>query len=223
MIRKLTKLVSKRKIKKISKKLTKWLQKTSIVAMAVKMMFIGVLPALAFSPVTNTVNTSIDTTDSLLVDDIHDNILDTTVPRATVSIVESEADRIAREESERIAAEAAAQKKVATTSKVVATTSVTNSNLNELQEYAEKRSAELFGEGHFEALYYIIQKESGWTVGRVNSSSGACGLGQALPCSKLGDAYGDGIKELEWVLSYIKNRYGTPSNALAFWSTHRWY
>ena len=217
MIRKLTTLVSKRKIKKVSKKLTKWLQNTSIVAMATKMMFIGMLPALAFSPVVDKTETPVSEINTVMSTDLHQNVLNSSIPRATVKIVESEADRLAREEAER----QAATKTVTRT--VVAAKPVVNANLDELQIYAQKRSAELFGDGHFEALYYIIQRESGWSVGTVNSSSGACGLGQALPCSKLGDAYGDGIKELEWVLGYIQDRYGTPNNALAFWNAHRWY
>jgi hypothetical protein len=50
------------------------------------------------------------------------------------------------------------------------------------------------------------------------AGSGACGLGQALPCSKMGNAYGSAEGEIEWTYNYIANRYGNPSNAWAFWN-----
>jgi hypothetical protein len=48
--------------------------------------------------------------------------------------------------------------------------------------------------------------------------SGACGLGQALTCSKIGNAYGHPAGEIDWTYNYIANRYGNASNAWAFWN-----
>jgi len=71
----------------------------------------------------------------------------------------------------------------------------------------------------------LIHNESGWNINSVNQTSGACGLGQALPCSKLGLARGNVEGEIEWIIGYIKNRYQTPSRALAFWYSQypHWY
>ena len=67
----------------------------------------------------------------------------------------------------------------------------------------------------------IVSWESGFNPGAYNYHSGACGLFQALPCSKMGGMEVD--NQINWGIGYIRNRYGTPSNALAFWVTHHWY
>ena len=92
---------------------------------------------------------------------------------------------------------------------------------SEAKEYAKQRVELVFGEG-WEEFEEIIQKESGWQVGR-KAKNGACGLGQALPCSKLGNAYGDPKGEVDWTINYIRSRYKTPQKALEFWLQHRWY
>lgn len=92
-----------------------------------------------------------------------------------------------------------------------------------LKEYSEKRIKEEFGEGQWESFDILVYRESSWVVGNKNKSSGACGLGQALPCSKMGDAYGDPKGELEWTINYVKNRYGTPKEAISFHNMRGWY
>lgn len=75
------------------------------------------------------------------------------------------------------------------------------------------------------ALLKLIRKESGFEHAAVNPSSGACGLGQMLPCAK----YGPGScwralrKQAVCVVRYVLGRYRTPENAWAFWLTHHWY
>lgn len=70
---------------------------------------------------------------------------------------------------------------------------------------------------------YMVQKESGWNPNAVNASSGACGLAQALPCSKVpGNPYNP-IDSLNWMNSYVNGRYGGWANAYSFWNSHRWY
>lgn len=79
----------------------------------------------------------------------------------------------------------------------------------------------------YEDLNWIINHESGWRVNATNPSSGAYGLGQALPASKMASAGKDwktnAITQLKWVKSYIKGRYGNAANAKHFWQTHNWY
>lgn len=90
-----------------------------------------------------------------------------------------------------------------------------------LQEVAKEMVEAKFGEGHFEAFSKIVDHESGWNPNAINPVSGACGLGQALPCSKLIDQTPEG--QLKWMVDYISERYQTPSKALAFWNRHAWY
>ncbi|HVE80905.1 MAG TPA: hypothetical protein VNA68_02065 [Candidatus Dormibacteraeota bacterium] len=78
-----------------------------------------------------------------------------------------------------------------------------------------------FGDAHWPALHNLWQRESGWNPGARNRSSGACGIPQALPCSKIPDMSPKG--QLEWGLQYIKSRYGNPTNAWRFWQRHHWY
>jgi hypothetical protein len=90
-----------------------------------------------------------------------------------------------------------------------------------ISQIAEEMVASHFGAGQFKAFSAIVQHESGWNPEAVNKSSGACGLGQALPCSKMADKSIEG--QLKWMISYISNRYGTPSHAWKFWQNKGWY
>lgn len=74
-----------------------------------------------------------------------------------------------------------------------------------------------------DAFAEIVAKESGFNPYSVNSSSGACGLAQALPCEKMGCDLGDVDCQLEWMNSYINRRYGSPEQALNFHLFHGWY
>ena len=75
----------------------------------------------------------------------------------------------------------------------------------------------------FAAAYKLIQRESEWRPGAVNASSGACGLVQALPCSKLGSNWTDPVHALKWGDRYVKARYGGWKQALAHSDANGWY
>ena len=70
---------------------------------------------------------------------------------------------------------------------------------------------------------FIYMKESGNNPGAINRSSGACGLGQALPCSKMGCSLSDYACQDAWFTNYMRSRYGTWANAKAFWLAHHWW
>lgn len=70
---------------------------------------------------------------------------------------------------------------------------------------------------------YIVSKESGWNPAARNPYSGACGLAQALPCSKVGGNWADPVTSLRWQHSYVKSRYGSYQGAYSFWLRNRWY
>ena len=71
--------------------------------------------------------------------------------------------------------------------------------------------------------------ESGWNYRAENSSSGAYGIPQSLPGSKMATVAGDWrtnpVTQIRWGLDYIKQSYGTPCNALDFWNSRypHWY
>lgn len=69
----------------------------------------------------------------------------------------------------------------------------------------------------------LICRESSFNKTIINKSSGACGLGQALPCSKMGCELEDSMCQLEWIKKYITNRYGSPEGAVNFHNEHNWY
>ncbi|MCA9308949.1 G5 domain-containing protein [Candidatus Saccharibacteria bacterium] len=72
---------------------------------------------------------------------------------------------------------------------------------------------------------YLVAKESGCNPGAVNRSSGACGIPQALPCSKLPcplDASG-AVCQLTWMNQYVLGRYGSWAAARAHHAARGWY
>jgi resuscitation-promoting factor RpfB len=69
----------------------------------------------------------------------------------------------------------------------------------------------------------IVQRESGWNPNAVNASSGACGLAQALPCSKVPGNPLNPVDSLRWQYGYVNARYGGYAGAYAFWQINHWY
>ncbi|GAA4603150.1 hypothetical protein BJY16_004513 [Actinoplanes octamycinicus] len=74
-----------------------------------------------------------------------------------------------------------------------------------------------FGLDQFACLNKLWAKESGWNYRAENRSSGAYGIPQSLPGSKMA-AFGDDWKtnpatQIKWGLDYIKKRYDTPCGA----------
>jgi hypothetical protein len=69
----------------------------------------------------------------------------------------------------------------------------------------------------------LIRRESGCNPNAINASSGACGIGQELPCGKSGCSLGDGLCQIRWMASYVAQRYGTFASAIAFHNAHGWY
>lgn len=66
---------------------------------------------------------------------------------------------------------------------------------------------------------FIYSHESGNNPGSINPTSGACGIGQALPCSKLPCSLADYACQDAWFTNvYMIPRYGTWEAAAAFWS-----
>ena len=83
----------------------------------------------------------------------------------------------------------------------------------------------MFGSHQVQAMEFVITNESGFRPDAINKSSGACGMPQSLPCSKMNcELSFEGAEcQLRWMASYVKNRYGTPLQAQAFWQEKHWY
>ena len=84
-----------------------------------------------------------------------------------------------------------------------------------------------WGAGQFSCLVTLWNHESGWRVTAENPSSGAYGIPQALPGSKMASAGSDwrtsAATQIRWGLTYISSRYGTPCSALGAWQAKGWY
>lgn len=84
-----------------------------------------------------------------------------------------------------------------------------------------------WSEEQFACLDSLWTKESNWRVNAENRSSGAYGIPQALPGSKMASAGDDWRSnprtQIRWGLGYIAGRYGTPCDAWAFFKARNWY
>ena len=72
------------------------------------------------------------------------------------------------------------------------------------------------------AVEHIGAKESSWNAFAVNSI-GACGLFQALPCSKMNCELSDIPCQVRWATNYATQRYGNWHNAYNFWLKNKWW
>lgn len=79
----------------------------------------------------------------------------------------------------------------------------------------------------FQCFSNIVSHESGWNYTAQNASSGAYGLVQALPGSKMSSAGADWrtnpATQIKWGLGYMDGRYGSPCGAWSFWQANSWY
>lgn len=97
------------------------------------------------------------------------------------------------------------------------------------QATAKALSASRYGWGddQFQCLVNLWQKESGWSYTASNGSSGAGGIPQALPASKMASAGSDwasnATTQITWGLQYIASGYGTPCSAWSHSESSNWY
>jgi hypothetical protein len=84
-----------------------------------------------------------------------------------------------------------------------------------------------FATSEMAALIPMWNNESGWDYTAYNSGSGAFGIPQALPGSKMASAGSDWqtnpATQIKWGLGYIRSTYGSPSAAWSFWQANGWY
>jgi hypothetical protein len=135
-------------------------------------------------------------------------------------------EEVARIEAERIAAE---QKKIAeekAKKPVVAAASNTRRYTNDTETAEIQTLIESRWPGQWNCLDQLVAKESGWRVNAYNPS-GAYGLPQALPGSKMASAGADWetnpVTQIKWMMGYIEARYTDPCGAWGFQQANNWY
>ncbi|MET0725187.1 MAG: lytic transglycosylase domain-containing protein [Leifsonia sp.] len=84
-----------------------------------------------------------------------------------------------------------------------------------------------WGDSEYSCLVALWNRESGWNVYAANKSSGAYGIPQALPGSKMASAGADWetnpATQIAWGLGYVGGRYGSPCGAWAHSEDAGWY
>jgi hypothetical protein len=92
-----------------------------------------------------------------------------------------------------------------------------------------KQMAERYGwtGNEWNALLELWSCESSWTHTAINPESGAGGIPQSWPASKMASVGADYLSnpatQIEWGLRYIQSRYTTPSAALAYHYAKNFY
>jgi len=79
----------------------------------------------------------------------------------------------------------------------------------------------------FQCLDLLWTRESNWNYQASNAVSGAAGIPQALPGSKMAAIANDWrtnpVTQMKWGLNYITQKYGTPCSAWAHSQQTGWY
>ncbi|MFJ9813668.1 transglycosylase SLT domain-containing protein [Streptomyces sp. NPDC101151] len=131
------------------------------------------------------------------------------------------AEQAAKEAKERVEAKAAASRDSARDSSSFPVQS--SYSVAQIQAMARQMVAS----GQYQCFSNIVDHESSWNYRAVNASSGAYGLFQALPGSKMSSVGADWqtnpATQIKWGLNYMNSRYGSPCEAWSFWQANHWY
>ncbi|GAA2480495.1 transglycosylase SLT domain-containing protein [Streptomyces gobitricini] len=130
------------------------------------------------------------------------------------------AEKAEKERKEREAAERASRDEVRSATSFAPQTSY---SVAEVQAMARQ----MVPGDQFQCFSNIVDHESTWNYRAQNPSSGAYGLVQALPGSKMASAGADWrtnpATQIKWGLNYMNERYGSPCGAWSFWQANHWY
>ncbi|MDK1476603.1 transglycosylase SLT domain-containing protein [Streptomyces sp. 549] len=134
------------------------------------------------------------------------------------------AEKAAKEREEKAAASRSAER-TATASAPSSTSFAPQSSYTVAEVKA--MAQQIVGGGQFQCFSNIVQRESTWNYKAENPSSGAYGLVQALPASKMASAGADWrtnpATQIKWGVNYMNERYGSPCGAWEFWQANHWY
>ncbi len=145
---------------------------------------------------------------------------------ATAERVSRDAERVALEQAAAAAAAAEAAAAAAEAAAAAAAAeALTNADPRGLgQSMAADRG---WSGAQWSCLESLWQRESNWDPTARNPSSGAFGIPQSLPGSKMATAGSDWetnpATQIAWGLGYIGDRYGTPCSAWAHSEANNWY
>ncbi|HET6480065.1 MAG TPA: lytic transglycosylase domain-containing protein [Actinoplanes sp.] len=149
-------------------------------------------------------------------------------------IAKKKADAAAAAAAKAAAAKAAAAKKKASDEESGSTPAFTGDIPASCDEFSGNRAIGCslmikagFKISQFSCLEKLWKKESGWNHKATNRSSGAYGIPQALPGSKMASSGGDWktnpATQIDWGLGYIEGRYDTPCGAWGHSQDVGWY
>ncbi|MFB6705529.1 transglycosylase SLT domain-containing protein [Streptomyces sp. NPDC056333] len=129
-------------------------------------------------------------------------------------------DKLERERQAKKDAERASRSEVRSASAFATQSSYT---VAEVQAMARQ----MIPSDQFQCFSNIVNHESSWNYRATNAASGAYGLVQALPGSKMASAGADWqtnpATQIKWGLNYMDSRYGSPCGAWSFWQANNWY
>lgn len=96
---------------------------------------------------------------------------------------------------------------------------------NSVQQLGQQLLAQKGWGNQWNSFNQLETHEAGWNPTAQNPSSTAYGLGQFLNSTwaPYGAKTSDPRLQLNYMLDYIKSRYGDPNRAWAFWQQHHWY
>ncbi|MER7637246.1 lytic transglycosylase domain-containing protein [Streptomyces sp. NPDC126522] len=130
------------------------------------------------------------------------------------------AEKAEKEAKEKAEAKAASAKASTSSSSFPVQSSYTVAQIQSM-------AASMVPSGQFQCFSNIVDHESSWNYRAVNASSGAYGLFQALPGSKMSSVGSDWqtnpATQIKWGLNYMDSRYGSPCEAWSFWQANSWY
>ncbi|MFE1960066.1 transglycosylase SLT domain-containing protein [Streptomyces sp. NPDC059479] len=131
------------------------------------------------------------------------------------------ADEAERQREAKEAAERASRDEVRSASSFASQSSYTVAQVQAM-------ARQMMPADQYQCFSNIVDHESGWNYKAQNPSSGAYGLVQALPGSKMSSAGADWqtnpATQIKWGLSYMNSdRYGSPCAAWSFWQANNWY
>jgi hypothetical protein len=135
------------------------------------------------------------------------------------------AKKAAAEKAEKLAKEKAEAKSAAANSGSSSSSFPVQSSYTVAQ--IQSMAASMVPSGQFQCFSNIVDHESSWNYRAVNASSGAYGLFQALPGSKMSSVGSDWQTnpktQITWGLQYMNGRYGSPCEAWTFWQANHYY
>ncbi|GLY28608.1 hypothetical protein Kisp02_19730 [Kineosporia sp. NBRC 101731] len=168
----------------------------------------------------------------------------TTLAASPVGGIDTRNARIARSASAVVDAEVVAEKKKAAARKAAAKKAAAQKAAAKRRAQARARASRTsprsakavarlmvskrgWKSGQYTCLVKLWDKESNWRHNAQNRSSGAYGIPQSLPGSKMSSAGKDWRSnpstQIKWGLRYIQERYGSPCSAWAHSRSVGWY